>query len=194
MERHTFPLLVLMLNSALVVMAGLAGFIGMLLAGEWGVVGASAVVAVLYPATLLTLHWLTWLISIPAVLAEDGGHRLLTGLLVYLCGLFVTCLVLGWVALALWWIAAGRPTWAALAWGYAVVTAPLIVVVLRPFGYPLLLMLFFLAQITYAAAWALLHYRLAALDEMLGAIAVLALVSPLIQFSRRWQRHTAPDY
>lgn len=194
MERHTFPLLVLMLNSALAVAAGLAGFIGMLLAGEWAVVGVSVVAAVLYPGAFFALHWLTWLIGIPAVLAEDGGHRRLIAVLVYLWGLLVHALVLGWAALAVWWIAADRPTWAALAWGYAVVTAPLIVVVLRPFGYPLLLMLFFLVQMAYAVAWTLLHYRLAAPDEVLGAIAVLALVSPLIQFSRRWQRHTAPDY
>lgn len=194
MERHTFPLLVLILNLVLVAVAGLAGLAGMLLAGEWGIVGISMVAAVLYPGALLMLHWLTWLIAIPAVLAADGGHRLLTALLVYLGGLFVHCLVLGWVALAVWWLAAERPTWAALAWGYAVVTAPLMVVVLRPFGYPLLLMLFFLAQVAYAAAWTLLHYRLAAPEAVLGAIGVLALLSPLIEFSRRWQRHTAPDY
>ena len=194
MERHTVPLLVLILNSVLVITAGVAGLTGMLFAGEWGIVGASVLAAVLFPATFLTLHWLTWLIGIPAILAADGGHRLLTRLLVYLSGLFVHCLVLGWVALAVWWIAAERPSWAALAWGYAVVTAPLTFVVLRPFGYPLLLLLFFLAQLTYAAAWALLHLRLAATEEVLGAIGVLALVAPLIEFSRRWQRHTAPDY
>jgi hypothetical protein len=194
MERHTFPLLVVILDSALVAVAGAAGFAGMLLAGEWAVVGGSVLAAVLYPTTLLTLHWLTWLIGIPAVLAADGGHRLLTALLGYLSGLFVAVLVLGWVALVLWWIAADRPTWAALAWGYAVVTAPLMVVVLRPFGYPLLLLLFFMAQFAFAAAWALLHFRLAGPVEALGAIGVLALVSPLVQFSRRWQRHTAPDY
>jgi hypothetical protein len=194
MERHAFPLLVLLLNSALIVAAGLAGLVGMLLAGEWGIVGASVLAAILYPTALLTLHWLTWLIGIPAVLAADGGHRRLAALLDYLCGLFVTGLVLGWSALAVWWIAADRPTWAALGWGYAVVTAPLVAVVLRPFGYPLLLMLFFLAQAVYAAAWALLHYRLAAPDEVLAAIGVLGLLAPLVQFSRRWQRHTAPDY
>jgi hypothetical protein len=194
MERHTFPLLVVLLNTALVIAAGVAGSIGMLLAGQWAVVGASLVAAILYPAGLLTLHWLTWLIGIPAVLADDAGHRWLAMLLAYLLGLFVSGLVLGWVALAVWWIAADRATWAALAWGYAVVTAPLIVVVLRPFGYPLLLMLFFLAQAAYAGAWALLHFRLAAPDEALAVIGALALVAPLVQFSRRWQRHTTPDY
>lgn len=193
MERHAFPLLVVLLNSALVLVAGLAGLAGMLLAGEWDTVGAGILAAALYPGALFTLHWLTLLFGVPAVLAEDGGYRLLTTLLVYLGGLLVHCLVLGWVALVIWWIA-DRPTWAALAWGYAVVTGPLMVVVLRPFGYPLLLMLFFLAQVTYVGAWASLHFQLATPAGALGAIAVLALVAPAIQFSRRWRRLIAPDY
>jgi hypothetical protein len=193
MERHTFPLLVLILNSVLVAAMGLAGLTGLLFAGEWVIVGASTLAVVLFPGALFTLHWLRWLIDIPAVFAADAGHRLLTVVLVYLSGLFVHILVLGWVALAVWWITADRPTWAALAWGYAVVTGPLMFVVLRPFGYPLLLMLFFLAQLTYPAAWALLHFRLAAPEEVLGGIGLIALATPVIQFSRRWQVHTAPD-
>jgi hypothetical protein len=193
MERHTFPLLVLILNSVLVAAMGLAGLAGMLFAGEWGTVGASLLAVVLFPGALFALHWLRWLIDIPAVFAAEAGHRLLTALLVYLAGLFVHCLVLGWVVLAVWWIAADRPSWAALAWGYAVVTGPLMVVVLRPFGYPLLLMLFFLAQLTYPVAWALLHFQLAAPAEVLAGIGLVALATPVIQFSRRWQAHTAPD-
>lgn len=51
----------------------------------------------------------------------------------------------------LWSIGAREPAWAALAWGYALASAPLLAVVLRPAGYPLLVLLMLVAQLLYPA-------------------------------------------
>jgi hypothetical protein len=193
MENHTRPLLLLLLNVLLIAGAGLYGLVGMLMEGRWWVMATSLVAALGFPVALVTLHWLRWLIDIPALFAADARLRLLTALLVYLSGLFIHVLVLGWTAFTLWWVVVGHPSLAALAWGYAVTTGPLLLVILRPFSYPLMLWLYLLAQILFVIGWTLLHLGLATAMEVLSGIALAAVVSPLVQFSRRWQERTQPD-
>ena len=193
MSSPLLPLLALVVNALLVVVAGFAGGIGLLLAGEWGIVALGVAAAVVFPLALVALHWLRWLIDIPAMLASDARQHWLAALLAYVAGVFVSALVLGWPALAFWWIAGAAPAWAALAWGYALVAGPLLLVIVRPFGYPFMVLLAFLAQLAYPLAWGLLHLAGVAPENIVAGIGVLALVCPLIEFSRRWQETTAPD-
>lgn len=193
MTSPLLPLLALIVNVLIAAVAGICGGIGLLLAGEWRILVISIAAAVVYPATLVTLHWLRWLIDIPAMLASQARYQFLASILFYFSGLFINVLVLGWVALALWWVAPATPAWAALAWGYALVAGPLLLVIVQPFGYPLLVLLAFIAQASYPLAWGLLRLAGVAPEQVVAGIAVLALVCPLIQFSRRWQVMTAPD-
>jgi len=193
MKNPALLLLALILDALLVAAAGVAGAIGLLLAGGGWIVLVSLCAAIACPATLVMLHWLRWLTDIPAMLASQARWHLIAVVLAYLSGLIVHVLVLGWVALALWWIASATPGWAALAWGYAVVSGPLLLVVLRPFSYPQFLLLVFTAQIVYPLAWGALHYAHFSGQQVLAAIGLIALTGPLVQFSRRWQVLTAPD-
>lgn len=193
MKNPALLLLALIVDVLLVAAAGLAGAVGLLLAGGGWMVLVSLCAAIAYPTALVMLHWLRWLTDIPAMLASQARWHFLAVAFAYLSGLIVHALVLGWVALAVWWIAPGTPGWAALAWGYAVVSGPLLLVVLRPFSYPQFLLLVFTAQILYPLAWGALHYANFSVEQVLAAIGVIALSGPLIQFSRRWQALTAPD-
>ena len=192
-EERCTALLALILNVLLVAAAGLAGAVGLLLAGGGWVVLSSACAAIAFPLTFVTLHWLRWLTDIPAMLASQARWHFPAAVFAYLSGLIVHALVLGWVAVAVWWIAPGTPGWAALAWGYAVVSGPLLLIVLRPFSYPQLLLPVFTAQMLYPLAWGALHYANFAAEQVVAAIGLIALAGPLIQFSRRWQALTAPD-
>jgi hypothetical protein len=193
MDNHTRPLLLLLLNAVLILGAGLAGLVGMVADGRWLLVAGSLLAALAYPAVLLALHWLRWLIDIPAMFAADARHQLLASLLVYLSDMFVHCLVLGWTALVFWWIVDGRPAVSALAWGYALSAGPLLAVLLRPSGYPLLVLAFGVAQAAFVIGWILLRFELASTEQVLAGLALLTLLAPLIQFSRRWQNATRPD-
>lgn len=193
MKNPALPLLALIVNALFIAAAGLAGAVGLLLAGGGWMVIASVCAAIACPAAFVALHWLRWLTDIPAMLAGQARWHLLALAFAYLSGLVVHALVLGWVALAVWWIAPGTPGWAALAWGYAVVSGPLLLIVLRPFSYPLLLLLVFVAQVLYPLAWGALHYANFSAEQVLVAIGLIALIGPLVQFSRRWQVLTAPD-
>ena len=190
--RPALPLLALILNALLIAAAGVAGAVGMLLAGGGTIVIVSLCAAIACPATLAMLHWLRWLTDIPAMLARQARWHFFAIVFAYLSGLIVHALVLGWVALAVWWIAP-TPGWAALAWGYAVVAAPLLLIVLRPFSYPLFLLLMLVAQALYPLAWGAMHLAHLSTEHVLAAIGLIALIGPLLQFSRRWQALTAPD-
>lgn len=193
MDSHLRPLAAVILNGLLIAAAGLFGIVGLLVAGEWRIVGTSLAAVIAFPFVLLTLHWLRWLLDIPAALCADIGYRLLAGLLAYLADLFVSAMVIGWVAAAVFLVAADNPGWSALVWGYAIVAGPLLFLFMRPGGYPMMVWLYFVAQIAYPVAWGLLRLGLLSLDAVFIALALLAALAPLIEFSRRWRRHTAPD-
>jgi len=193
MNSRLLPLKILILNICLIVVAGLAGLAGMLLDGEWQIPAISIVAALLLPSILVTLHWLRLLLDIPAMLASDARFNLLTRLLAYLSGVFTFALCLGWLALAIWWIAAHHPGWAGLAWGYAIVAAPLLMVLLSPAGYPLLVLAVMVSQILYPFAWLILRFAWLSPQQVVYSVALLALLLPLIQFWRRWQLLARPD-
>lgn len=187
------PLLLLLGNLLLVAVAGLCGGIGLLLAGEWAAVTVGLAAGVLYPLVLLLLHWLRWLIDIPAMFASQARWRLTAAVLDYLSGVYVSILVLGWLSGIVWSILALHPPWAALCWGYALVAGPLLLVILSPAGYPFLMLLVMVAQALYPLAWILFCLAGAPIEYLLQAIAVVALLLPLVEFSVRWQLLTRPD-
>ena len=86
MSSPLLPLLALVVNALLVVVAGFAGGIGLLLAGEWGLVALGVAAAAVFPVALVTLHRLRWLIDIRAMLASDDRHHWLAALLAYVTG------------------------------------------------------------------------------------------------------------
>ena len=192
-SRQLMPLAIAGLDALLMICAGLIGGVGMLWDGEWWCVASSLGAAIVFPSVLFILHWLRLLTDIPAMFAADARLPLLADLFGYVSDLFIHALVLGWLAWVFWWVAAERPTTAALLWGFAVVSGPLLTVVFRPLGYPMLAWACIVAQLAWPLAWACAHYRLLTSDETLMAIGTLVFVSPLIGLSRRWQRFTAPD-
>lgn len=187
------PLLLLLGNLLLVAVSGLAGGIGLLLAGEWKAVIVGLAAGLAYPVALLLLHWLRWLIDIPAMFASQARWHLTAAILNYLSDLFVSLLVLSWLMCIAWGILALNPPWAALCWGYALVAGPLLLVILSPAGYPLLMLLVMVAQGLYPLAWILFRLADVPVEYLLQAIAVLALLLPLVEFSSRWQSATRPD-
>lgn len=193
MSRPLLPLAIIVIDAILVVLAGLVGGAMMLSDGAWWRVVTSLAAAIVFPTLLFVLHWLRLLTDIPAMFAADARLGRLADLLGYLSNVFVHALVLGWLALAFCWIAAGQATIPALLWGFAIVSGPLLVVVLRPLGYPMLAWSCLVAQLAWPLLWASAHYHLLSTEQALLGIGVLLLVSPLIGFSRRWQRLTAPD-
>lgn len=90
-----YPLLLLVLNLLLVAVCGICGGIGLLLAGESTVLFLGLLAGIAYPLALIALHWLKWLIDIPAILADGANWRSVTALLAYLSALFTSTLVLG---------------------------------------------------------------------------------------------------
>jgi hypothetical protein len=185
-------LLLLVLNLLLVAVSAICGGLALVFSGQWLEVFVGLAAGLAYPAVLMTLHWLKWLIDIPAMLASDARWRLASAVLTYLSGLFASALVLGWLALVTWGVLGATPAWAALAWGYALVGGPLLLVLLRPAGYPLLVLLGLAAQCLYPIAWAMFHLAGLGMGEILRAIAVVTAVLPLVQFWPRWQSATRP--
>jgi hypothetical protein len=187
------PLAIAVGDFLLVVLAGLLGGAGMLWDGEWWRVITSLGAAIVFPVVLFIFHWLRLLTDIPAMFAADARMDWLADLFGYVSDVFVHALILGWLGLVFWWIGSERPTTPALLWGFAVVSGPLLSVIFRPLGYPMLAWACVVAQLAWPLAWACAHYRLLAADEVLIGMGALALISPLIGFSCRWQRFSAPD-
>ena len=192
-RSQLLPLAIGVVDALLVILAGFIGGAGMLWDGEWQRVASGLGAAIIFPMVLFVFHWLRLLIDIPAMFAKDAHMDLFADLLGYVSDVFVHALILGWLALVFWWISAERPTTYALLWGFAVVSGPLLWVVFRPLGYPMLAWACVVAQLAWPLAWACVHYDLLTTDEVLMGIGVIALFSPLIGFSRRWKRFVAPD-
>lgn len=192
-SSQLLPLAIAVVDALIVLVAGVIGGAGMLWNGEWQRVASSLGAAIIFPTVLFVFHWLRLFIDIPAMFAQDAHMDLLADLLGYVSDVFVHALILGWLALVFWWIGAEQPTTSSLLWGFAIVAGPLLGVVFRPLGYPMLAWACVVAQLAWPLAWSCTRFRILAADEVLVGIGALVLLSPLIGFSRRWQRFSAPD-
>jgi len=178
-RSQLLPLAIAVADALIVLVAGVIGGAGMLWNGEWHRVASSLGAAIIFPLILFVFHWLRLLIDIPEMFARDAHMGLLADLLGYVSDVFVHALILGWLALVFWWIGAEGPAVYALLWGFAIVSGPLLSVVFRPLGYPMLAWACIVAQLAWPLAWSCTRFRILAAEEVLIGIGALVLLSPL---------------
>jgi len=185
-EKQLLPLAVAIANGILIAVAGLAGAFGMLVTGGWlalllGVLGLLA--------APLVLRWLlfgTWLLALPSMFASHHGHQRTGRLFWYLTDLYCALLIALWSGAVLWLVFRGSAPWWSLAWGYAVAFGPQFVLCVMPFSPPVVVLLFFVAQVAFACAWVLIAMGVIGMGEAVWAALTLSLAVPVVTQTSRW--------
>lgn len=193
-KHPLLPLKFLLADLLLVSVAAVTGITGLALHEEWLLLLGGFVAVLAFPIALACVHWLRWLIDIPALLLGQSGWRLLMTCLHYIADVFVSLLIFGWLALVLLTVAGGLlseheeiPGWVSLTWGFAITSGPLTLMLLRPSGYPLLFLLCLLGQLAYPIGWGLIQWDIDWLNLMLGVL-LLALIAPLLGYLPAYRR------
>jgi len=152
---------------------GLLVLLSLLVVGYWLAIRWDILVALILVVVLvIPIKRYEFAVNLPFDLEP---YRIVTALLIAL-----------WSGAVLWLVFRGSAPWWSLAWGYAVAFGPQFVLCVMPFSPPVVVLLFFVAQVAFACAWVLIAMGVIGMGEAVWAALTLSLAVPVVTQTSRW--------